>query len=237
MYQNKINCQITFEKAFSIIEEEINKRKGKWVLSVGYMDWDDVAQILKNHIWKKWDRYNPKLPLRHWVSRVSSNQIKNLIRNNYAAYQSPCVKCEFNLSDNGCRKYGEKSTNCEPYKIWTNGKKNKLQINMADSLDAPPPYQDRARRGMQGDIKDVFFHLTDISHYIPEFNKLLKKKLTTQEWEIYDYLYLQNLSEEEVKKLLGYKHFKTNRYKQICKIKNKIYEKAKKIANEIEYYE
>jgi DNA-directed RNA polymerase specialized sigma24 family protein len=84
----------TFENKFQEINVEIYKRKHKWNLtSLAWMDFDDVAQILRIHIHKKWKMYDPDQPLAPWINRIVSNQIKNLIRNNYGNYSRPCLKC------------------------------------------------------------------------------------------------------------------------------------------------
>ena len=73
-----------FEESIDQINTEIIKRRSKWNLTVlAWMDFEDVAQILRIHIYKKWDLYDPSQPLGPWINRIISNQIKNLIRNNY----------------------------------------------------------------------------------------------------------------------------------------------------------
>ena len=82
----------SFEDSIDVINVEINKRKGKWNLTVlAWMDFQDVSQILRIHIFKKWDLYDPEKPLAPWINRIISNQIKNLIRNNYGNYARPCL--------------------------------------------------------------------------------------------------------------------------------------------------
>jgi hypothetical protein len=60
----------------------------------------------------------------------------------------------------------------------------------------------------------------------------MKGKITNVEWKVYNYLYIENKDEIETAKLMGYKTSEKNRspgYKQIKKIKNKIYKLAKVI--------
>ena len=66
------------------------------------MDFEDVSQIIKIHIYKKWHLYNHSKPLRPWLNRIISNQLKNLIRNNYGNFAKPCVKCAASNQDEGC---------------------------------------------------------------------------------------------------------------------------------------
>ena len=71
----------SFEESISIIDNEISKRRNKWNLSsLTWIDFDDVSQIIRIHIYKKWHLYNPKQPLAPWVNRIISNQIKNSFR-------------------------------------------------------------------------------------------------------------------------------------------------------------
>ncbi|NDG33354.1 sigma-70 family RNA polymerase sigma factor, partial [bacterium] len=84
----------SFESLIDVIDSEIIKRKNKWNLTaINWMDFHDVAQILRIHIHKKWHLYDHKKPLAPWVNRIISNQIKNLIRNNYSNFTRPCLKC------------------------------------------------------------------------------------------------------------------------------------------------
>ena len=72
----------TFEESFDLINQEIRKRTNKWSLSsLNWMDFDDVSQIIRLHIYEKWHLYDASKPLGPWLNRIISNQIKNLIRN------------------------------------------------------------------------------------------------------------------------------------------------------------
>ena len=71
-----------FEDVIEKIDTEILKRRGKWNLTIlSWMDFDDVSQILRIHIYKKWHLYDPEKPLAPWLNRIITNQIKNLILN------------------------------------------------------------------------------------------------------------------------------------------------------------
>ena len=83
-----------FENCIEDINREIAKRRNKWNLTaLCWMDFEDVSQILRIHIHKKWHMYDSEKPLGPWVNRIISNQIKNLIRNNYGNFARPCLKC------------------------------------------------------------------------------------------------------------------------------------------------
>ena len=73
------NKKVNFEDFIETIDEEIKKRKSKWKLtSITWMDFDDISQILRIHIYKKWHLYDLNKPLAPWLNRIITNQIKNL---------------------------------------------------------------------------------------------------------------------------------------------------------------
>ena len=81
----------SFENSIAIVDEEIRKRKSKWTLAaLAWIDFEDVEQILRIHIYKKWSLYDAQKPLAPWLNIIISNQIKNIIRNNYGNYARPC---------------------------------------------------------------------------------------------------------------------------------------------------
>ena len=107
--------KLKFEDCIEKINQEIAKRKNKWNLTaINWMDFDDVSQILRLHIYKKWDLYDQSQPLAPWLNRIISNQIKNLIRNNYGNYSRPCLKCAAAESNDLCKIYEK---HCKPGRI------------------------------------------------------------------------------------------------------------------------
>ena len=75
----------------------------------------------------------------------------------------------------------------------------------------------------------------DIDLAFGKLNQVLPKYLKPIEWKIYENLYIKNLSEAEVAKLMGYKTSEKNRspgYKQIKNIKKSIILKVKKLIKE-----
>tara|TARA_R100000808_G_C2149959_1_gene158527 strand:+ start:2766 stop:3491 length:726 start_codon:yes stop_codon:yes gene_type:complete len=213
--------ELRFEDCYDIINEEIAKRRGKWNLSViSWMDFEDVSQILRIHIYKKWHLYDQSKNLKPWIRTIIGNQIKNLIRNNYTNFVKPCVKCAAAVEETGCNLYGKQSSDCPLYKNWEKNKKSGYQAKMPLSLENHP--------------QEVYclpssneFNL-EIS--IKNLSKKMKEVLKPHEWKIYCYLYVDNLSDLEVAKKMGYKTSEKNRspgYKQIKNVKKKIISKAK----------
>ena len=214
----------SFEDSIDVINVEINKRKGKWNLTVlAWMDFQDVSQILRIHIFKKWDLYDSEKPLAPWINRIISNQIKNLIRNNYGNYARPCLRCAASESDSHCYIYKEQSSVCPLYANWEKTKKNAHDAKLPVSLEEHP--------------QEIFTSVNsyyDVERTALRLHEKMETVLKPVEWKVYNYLYIEYKSEEEVAKLMNYKTTEKNRvpgYKQIKNIKKSIIEKVKKVLD------
>jgi hypothetical protein len=210
-----------FENYIKEIDQEILKRKNKWTLTaISWMDFNDVAQILRFHIYKKWHLYNSNKPLTPWINRIISNQIKNLIRNNYSNYTRPCLKCSAAEGETGCAIYQIQCKKCPLYKNWEEKKKNAYCTKITFSLEN--------HKQEIGDIKEESM---DLESSVKNIHTKIQYFLKPIEWKIYQYLYIQCLEEEKVAKLMGYKTTEKNRsagYKQIKNLKKSIFLKVKK---------
>ncbi len=215
-----------FEDFIDTIDEEIRKRKSKWKLtSITWMDFDDISQILRIHIYKKWHLYDPAKPLAPWLNRIITNQIKNLIRNNYGNYARPCLKCAASEGGDLCVIYEKQCADCPLYAHWEKSKKIAHDVKVPVSLENHQQDLGNMREDSALDIDLAFGKL----------NQVLPKYLKPIEWKIYENLYIKNLSEAEVAKLMGYKTSEKNRspgYKQIKNIKKSIILKVKKLIKE-----
>ena len=70
----------TYEDKSHVIDNEIRKRYYKWHLhAIAWFDFDDVAQIIRAHIFKKWNQWDQARPLEPWVNKIISNQKINKI--------------------------------------------------------------------------------------------------------------------------------------------------------------
>lgn len=211
----------SFENHIREIDQEIFKRKNKWTLTaISWMDFSDVAQILRFHIYRKWHLYNQSKPLIPWINRIISNQIKNLIRNNYSNYARPCLKCLAAEGNDGCNIYGIQCSKCPLYKKWEEKKKNAYDTKLTLSLE-----------NHKQEIGDMTQENVDLELSVNNVHIKVEKFLKPIEWKIYQYLYVQGLDEEKVAKLMGYKTTEKNRsagYKQIKNLKKSILFKVKK---------
>tara|TARA_R100000664_G_C2707864_1_gene105756 strand:- start:32 stop:718 length:687 start_codon:yes stop_codon:yes gene_type:complete len=215
-----------FEDYIDVIDEEIKKRRSKWKLtSITWMDFDDISQILRIHIYKKWHLYDPVKPLAPWLNRIITNQIKNLIRNNYGNYARPCLKCAASEGGDLCVIYEKQCSDCPLYAHWEKNKKIAHDVKVPVSLENHQ--QDLTNMKEDANL--------DIDFAFQKLNKILPKHLKPIEWKIYENLYIKNLPEAEVAKLMGYKTSEKNRspgYKQIKNIKKSIIQKIKKLIKD-----
>ena len=213
-----------FEDCIDVIDQEISKRRNKWTLtSIAWMDFDDISQILKIHIYKKWHLYDNSKPLAPWLNRIISNQLKNLIRNNYSNYCKPCLKCAAAEPDSACSIYGSQDDRCPLYKSWVQKKKSAYDVKMALPLEKH-----------KEQINEVEVSPADIELGIFKLNKKLKEILKPNEWIVYEGFYVLNKSEKEIAEQLNFKTTEKNRtpgYKQIKNIQKAILIKAKKILS------
>ena len=216
MKKNKIK----FEACINLINTEILKRKNKWTLStLNWIDFEDVSQIIRFHIYKKWNLYDEKKPMLPWINRIISNQIKNLIRNNYGNYARPCLKCAAALGESECRIYGKQDQGCPMFNNWMKTKKNAYDLKMAVSIE-DHSYEINNQVCINSDIQKA-------TQNLPE---KMKQVLKPVEWKVYELLYINHKTEEQVCKILKFKYDKEAKSaynKQLKNIQKSIIKKAK----------
>lgn len=217
----------TYEDKSDTIDEELKKRRGKWFLhSLAWIDFDDVCQIIRAHVYKKWNQWDQSRPLRPWLNRIISNQLKNILRNYYSNFVRPCLNCPFNQSVNvddgsqalcGFTKSGLQTNECPLYAKWEKTKKPAYDVKMPYSLDAAP----------LGELKD---HAPfEIEHAEKKLHAEMKKSLSSRQYRIYELLFIKNVEEGEVAQEMGYKTTEKGRkagYKQIKNLKKQFKAKA-----------
>lgn len=219
---------VKFEDVIDDINVEIYKRRNRWNLSaLAWMDFEDVAQIIRFHIFKKWHLYDQSKKLAPWINRIITNQIKNLIRNNYSNFVKPCVKCAAAEGDNKCAIYKTQCNDCPLYKNWERNKKSAFETKIPIPLEHHSQEVFAASAGESIDVE----RSAEILH------AKMKEVLKPNEWKAYKYLYIDHKEDEEVAKLMGFKTSEKNRnpgYKQIKNIKKSIITKVKKLLNDDE---
>ena len=223
---------LRFEDCIDVINEEIEKKRFKWNLtSLAWMDFEDVSQILRFHIFKKWHLYNQEKSLKPWIRTIISNQIKNLVRNNYTNFVKPCNKCEASRGDNECEIYEIQCSSCPLYKNWEKNKKAGFSAKM------PVPLENYKQEAYYIENNQSI----DIERADEKLHNKMQEKLKPHEWKIYSFLYIDNLTELQAAKKMGYKTSENNKspgYKQIKNVKKKIIKLAKDMltSDEIDLY-
>ena len=216
------NFNKSFEDCIDIIDEEIRKRKSKWNLqSLAWMDFDDVSQIIKIHINNKWHLYDPKQPLRPWLNRIISNQLKNLIRNNYGNFTRPCLKCAAAEENEGCKLFKKQCIDCPLYEYWNKNKKDAQNLKIPVSMD----YHSI-------EVRNLAYSSDNFESNKNKLHKKMLSILKPLERTVYQYIYIEHKSDEEVAKIMNYTTSEQGRppgYKHLKNIKKSIVEKVKKI--------
>jgi hypothetical protein len=228
--------QFTFEDKFEEINLEIRKRKGRWFLdSLAWFDFEDVEQIVRAHIYKKWDQWDQRRSLGPWINKIITNQMKNILRNNYSNFVRPCLNCPFNHSkctqDPGIRpgslcgytKTGMQDSECPLYAKWERTKKSAYDIKMAVTIEHH-----------SHEVGSMHDQTMDIDSCVGKLHAELKKKLPAKQFLVYKMLYIEHMDEVEVAKVMGYKTNEKGRkagYKQIKNLKKIFKEKAEDILN------
>jgi len=221
----------SFESSIDLINVEINKRRGKWNLSsLSWIDFDDVAQIIRIHIFKKWHLYNYKKPLAPWVNRIISNQMKNLIRNNYLNFIKPCAQCPEAENEDGCKKFGKQCSACPLYKDWEKNKKHAYNLNMPVSFDS-----------LENSPAISYTDNIDVDKFKSDLDIKMRRMLRPLEWKLYEMLYIKKMSEKQAARKMGYRSSEKNRnpgYKQIKNMQKSIIAKIKEgiVNGSIEVY-
>ena len=214
----------TFEESIDGINTEISKRRNKWNLTaLAWMDFDDVSQILRLHIYKKWHLYDKAKPLAPWINRIITNQIKNLIRNNYGNFTRPCLRCAAAESTDLCTIYEKQCNTCPLYAQWEKTKKRAHDTKLPLSLE-----------NHTKEIHSIPSDGIDVELAANKLHEKMQGVLKANEWQVYSYLYIDHLTEDQVAKKMGYKTSEKNRlpgYKQIKNIKKSILKKAKELIS------
>lgn len=222
----------SYEDKSDIVDYIIQKNFYKWFLtSISWMNYEDVSQEIRTHIFVKWYQWDQKRPLEPWLNRIVCNQIKNILRNNYIRFAKPCVTCEHNQSYNesgpnlcGNTKSGLQCNECPLYAKWTKTKQSAYNIKVPVSLE-------------------VFFYSEDHSNFNSEslnfaekkLHSLMRDNLSSKHFFVYKMLFIDFIDEEEVAQILGYKTNEKGRkagYKQIKNLKNSYKNIAKALMEE-----
>lgn len=215
----------TFEELIPTIEAQIDKRKGSWRLAS--VAWDDAAQIILTRVFVKYHTFDPsKGEFSHWLSRLITRAMTNILRDNFQKWSRPCIQgCVFNTGGDTCSKTksGKQCEECPLFKKWKIRKES--HFNVKQTL----PLENHLR-----EANSIQSNFIDIEAAKDVIDKHIKEKLTKHEYEIYKMLYIQNLGEEQIGKALKYRKVGKmyHGYQNILKVKKLIIIRAKEIIAE-----
>ena len=218
-----------FEDKREDLDQLLLKYRPKWQLSaLAWLDYDDVCQIIRLHVYNKWHLWDQSRPFKPWASMIISNQIKNLIRNNYTSFAKPCLRCQYNMGGTLCdwTKSGDQDRTCADFEKWKKKKERAYNIKLQLTLD------DGVATLNTSSIKDQ----VDYKLSSGRLHELVMGQLSERHKAIYAMLYIDHKDETEVAKKFGFKgdstKRKTIRYKQISNLKKKFYRIAIKIMED-----
>ena len=218
-----------FEDKREDLDQLLLKYRPKWQLSaLAWLDYDDVCQIIRLHVYNKWHLWDQSRPFKPWASMIISNQIKNLIRNNYTSFAKPCLRCQYNMGGTLCdwTKSGDQDRTCADFEKWKKKKERAYNIKLPLTLDDGVATQNTSS------IKDQ----VDYKLSSGRLHELVMGQLSERHKAIYAMLYIDHKDETEVSKKFGFKgdstKRKTIRYKQISNLKKKFYRIAIKIMED-----
>ena len=231
--QIKINTSL-YEEYSEVIHREIYKRRHKWHLTaISYMDFDDVVQIIKLHVLKKIHQYDKNEGVFvNWLNTLISNQIRNLLRNHYGAFNKICNSCEASEVDNKCAIYKEQCSKCPAYYNWSLSRKGAYNVKLALSSE-----------NHFNEINSLPSESIDIDRSSILVHKKMLSVLNPIEGKVYRLLYIEHKTEQQVALALITKTFSKKvpvvtqkDLKSIENYKDKIISKAKKLiySNEID---
>lgn len=217
----------SFEDQIDTIEDQLNKRRSKWHLhAVTWMDFDDVKQLIRLHIRDKWHLWDQSRPIEPWLNKLITNKMTNLIRDNYGSFSRPCLKCGANEGADLCSvtRSGKQCSECPLYSKWVKRKK------IAHDIKLPVSYDDIDNFSIHETVSNGPYEFIDYNSSIDTVHHKMKEKLKPEHFNIYEMLYIFNLSEDEVAKKMGYKRNKynnKNKYKQLENYKKQFVETAR----------
>ena len=223
---------ISFEEMSNEIDALLTRFRFKWHLTqLSWMSYDDISQIIRLHLYKKWHLWDQSRPFGPWCGRIINHQILNLIRNNYGNYARPCLRCPHYGGNETCgfTKTVVTYFNCDDFAKWEKKKKVAYHIKLPDSIDSLESYQEPSDKSYKIDYDKAQVLL----------NVRMKKALTPIEWKVYKLLYILNHTDNEVAAEMNYKADPDLckgelKYKQISKMKRRFIKVAREVLKSID---
>lgn len=217
---------ISFEDKIEVVNRIIESKRCKWQLRIiNWMDFDDVASILRIHIYNKWNKWDQNKPLEPWLNIVASNQIRNLIRNHYSNFTKPCLNCEFSMGGTECKKYQTQNCSCPDFAQWFKTRKRAYDAKLPVTIE-----------NHTQEVSNMPSDDLDLEKVVPIFHKKIMGALVGTERTLYRKLFIEHKSEQRVAREMGYKTTEKGRmagYKRIRQlVKNMVRTSRELIASQ-----
>jgi DNA-directed RNA polymerase specialized sigma24 family protein len=217
----------SFEELADAIDAQIEKRRGSWRLAA--VPWEDAKQIILTRVFLKYSTFDPKRgEFPKWLSRVITNTMLNILRDNLQKWSRPCIQgCPFNMGGDNCEKTstGRQCDECPAFKEWRKKKQEEYNIRQ------PLPYDTHSQ-----EVESIQSDFLDIDGKKKIIDEKIKLRLNKHEYKVYKLLIIKGKSEEEVGRMLNYKETPGSMmhpgYQSIRKMKIKFVALAKKIIEE-----
>ena len=217
----------TFENSIVEIDRVIRCNSFRWKLgAIPSIDRDDIEQLLRIHIHSKWHLYNESLPLGNWLSSVIKNQLKNLLRNHFYKFASPCLGCAANENREDsdgklCRVYGHQCSECPLYYTWEKNKKDAYDVSLPLTIE-----------NHQQQVSLLPFEDINFDDELEDLKTKLQSVLSHNEYKVFIGLYLEGKNEDVVAAEIGFKvnpNSKRHSHRHIKNIKSNIIRIVKEV--------
>ena len=192
----------SFEEVEPIIDNLLERRRNRWNLeAVRHVDFDDIKQEIKIHIYQKFDMWNQDLPFENWCATIIHNQLINSKRNLWRNHEKPCSNCYFNCGGEFCKftKTGKKDNNCPEYKQWILKRKDAYEIKRAISVEAE-----------DGEILHSAPDEIDYEGFLKNLDPIIKQHVKDNfippvTYKIFKLAFIDCLPDETIAEKMGYK--------------------------------
>lgn len=224
----------SFSDKLREIDQILSQKRSFWTLdAIAHLDYQDICQIIRIHLFNKFDQWNQEKPFGPWAASLINNQIINLRQKYYGKFAPPCKGCDYNMGEDKCALTGSgfKTEECEMFAKWEKKKKDAYRLLLAESTDKS---YDEDPEG-EGRIRIEAPLARDYQRASEKLHGLIFASLNEKMSKIYRWLFIEHRSDDYVALELGYKGIengKRTRYKQIENIKKILVEKAKSIMAE-----
>jgi RNA polymerase sigma factor (sigma-70 family) len=219
--------QPTFEELAPSIIEQIDKRRGSWRLAA--VSWEDARQMVLTRVYENFDLFDVKKgEFPKWLSKVITNALLNILRDNLQKWSRPCIQgCPFYMDQTHCEKTpsGLQCDECLAFKMWRKKKQEEFNIKQ------PLPYDTHSQ-----EVESVQSDFINIEEKKSVIDEKMGLKLNRHEYKVYKLLFIKGKTEEEVGEILKYKVSPGSSmhpgYQSIRKMKIKFVAMAKEIIEE-----